>query len=135
MTPEQGSILNDQARALKRARVKWIEAHGSTRLRKAVALDLLDAVLTLYREERLAHERPEWLFPKPDDEIDEIRNPSEAALDLLAEVRREFPRASLVSVRQDHRGPRFEAVCIVRPFGDLDDTPRPALCFVQGAKT
>lgn len=123
------SILGMAEAKLKELRVKWIERHGSERLKKAVALDVLDAVLSVYREERLRLERPGWVFPDNKDQLHEIRNPSEEALDLLAEIRKTFPRASLVSVKTPTA--RKEAVCVVEPFGQEDPTPRPALIFVK----
>lgn len=75
-------------------RAAWIEAHGSERLKRCVAEEIeCDAI---YRDERLAAERPGWGFTQglPGDYSDP-RNPPEAALDLLDEARKAEPEAEL----------------------------------------
>ena len=42
----------------------WIPANGSERLRLALALGEIDRTLAVYRDERLAVERPGWQFQR-----------------------------------------------------------------------
>lgn len=79
--------------------VAWIDAHGSSRLKRIVAAGLLEESGGVYRDELLAFERPGgWAYDTADGRHKdaEIRNPSEEALDLLEEARRTVPEAKLV---------------------------------------
>lgn len=79
----------------------WIAAHGSARLRKIFDGGFLGVSLAVYRDERLAIERPGWAFN--DAEGAPIRNPSEEALDALAAVREVDPAVRLLWSRDYHR--------------------------------
>lgn len=96
-------------------------------------MGLLADSVGVYRDERLALERPGWVWQDERDKISKVINPSETALDLLAEVREEFPWAELVSVRfdEDHPCEWHEAVSVTDPFGLADRCPRAALRFVE----
>ncbi len=122
----------EKAARVRAAREAWVSEHGSTRLRKALDAGLLEQSATVYREERLAFERPGWVGLGARDEVSEIHNPSEAALDVLFGVREIFRSARLVSVRhaEDPRAWR-EAVSVSDPFGPDDLPPRAALRFVH----
>lgn len=78
------------------ARNEWIAAHGSARLRRLVAENIECAAV--YRDERLALDRPEWRYD--DNSIrgaaEEIRNASEEALAILDEARKTATDAKLV---------------------------------------
>lgn len=69
--------------------VRWVGEQGSERLRKALELDTLPLAMGAYRDERLARTAPSWFWlPETDEQVirDPI-NPTEAALDLLADAR------------------------------------------------
>jgi hypothetical protein len=75
----------------------WVRAKGSARLQKALELDLLRDSMGVYRAERLAIERRGWRWlDKQGDVLRPIHNPSEEALDLLAEARLLDEEARLV---------------------------------------
>jgi hypothetical protein len=121
-------------------RARWIEKHGSERLRKASALGLLAESVGVYRDERLAVELPGWVWQGERDKVSPIFNPSEPALDLLAKVREQFPMAKLVSVSVrsgadaglTNDPPEWqEAVSVADPFGLDDRCPNNALRFVD----
>jgi hypothetical protein len=67
---------------------KWVKKHGSSRLKKAMALGLLDKLMGVYRDERLAHERPGWAWLNQGTK--QVVNPPESALDLYAAMREEW---------------------------------------------
>jgi len=79
----------------------WIAAHGSKRLRRCLAEDI--ACGTVYRDERLAAERPGWQWSAAeavedeDAPIDDLppRNPPDAAFAILDEARATAPDATL----------------------------------------
>jgi len=81
----------------------WIAEHGSERLRRIVAADLLDTSMAVYRDERLAQERPGWIWADQLTDRDwdtdrltsEPRNVSEPALDLLETARTAASDATL----------------------------------------
>lgn len=116
-------------------RNEWIAAHGSARLRRLVAEQIeCEAV---YRDERLALERPEWRYD--DNSIrgaaEEIRNASEEALTRLDEARKTAPDARLVywvadadgeMDCEDFRGP----VCVAE-FQDRQIVFRPPAEIVR----
>lgn len=76
-------------------RAAWIEAHGSPRLKRLVAEGIEhDAV---YRDERLALERPGWRWDRDvPGSADDPRNAPMSALELLDEARETDPDAELV---------------------------------------
>ena len=81
----------EQAVAAERA--AWIAEHGSRRLQRLAAEGIEhDAV---YRDERLAVDRPGWEWGPRDLGVSDPRNPPEAALDLLDEARSVAPDAKL----------------------------------------
>jgi hypothetical protein len=85
-----------EAQAYVASRATWVAEHGSDHLAEALELDLeCDG---LYREERLALERPGWVwedrvmdFPEKDP-----RNPTPGAVTLLRQAREVEPAARLV---------------------------------------
>jgi hypothetical protein len=85
---------------------EWVRAHGSTRLKKAAQLDVLESSLGVYRDERLAAERPGWQWWSDDLELRDILNPEEWVLDALQAARELEPTASLRYMAERHyRGP------------------------------
>src|SRR5690606_11865067 len=84
-------------------RQTWIEKHGSSRL-KRLAKEGIEC-LAVYRDERLAVERPGWRWANevPGNASDP-RNPPEEALDLLDLARQTAPDAELQysTVRHSH---------------------------------
>jgi len=80
--------------AYEAERAAWIEGHGSERLRRLAAEGIeLDAV---YRDERLADERPAWQWAKTSAAArKEPRNAPMQALDLLEAARADEPEATL----------------------------------------
>lgn len=103
--------------------VAWIREHGSERLRWLMDERIeCDAV---YRDERLAHDRPGWAYyDELPGEIDEPRNPGLEARELLARARELEPQAVLVRYRAPHEcheacdeggdcSPRFDVVAYV----------------------
>lgn len=88
--------VREAAQAAEAAeRRAWIEAHGSPRLRRLLAEGIEH--LAVYRDERLAVERPGWcwLDDVDDVDLDEPRNAPEEALDLLDVARATAPDATL----------------------------------------
>jgi len=63
----------------------WIRAHGSSRLQRLLAEDI--PLAATYRDERLAMERPGWRWEEANEETDDLRDATEAALDALDAVR------------------------------------------------
>lgn len=79
----------------------WIAQHGSTRLKRMLAEKIeLDAV---YRDERLATDRPgwQWLSNLPGN-TDDPRNPPESAFATLDEARKTDPDAYLQRYTVEH---------------------------------
>jgi hypothetical protein len=74
---------------------KWVQDHGSSRLRKAALAGLLHTCQAIYREERITLERPGWSF-LVDVQVKDIRNPSEVILDALLDARELWPTVDLV---------------------------------------
>lgn len=76
-------------------RAAWIEAHGSPRLRRLLAEEIEHEAV--YRDERLALERPGWRWDTiTGTQQHEPRNAPDSALDLLDEARKLAPDARLV---------------------------------------
>jgi hypothetical protein len=75
----------------------WVQEHGSARLRKALAAELLSSAMGAYRDERLAYEHPggEWSWVPRNLELKNIVNPSEEALDALLMVQQRDADARL----------------------------------------
>lgn len=76
----------------------WAQAHGSQRLKNCLAEKIECAAI--YRDERLAADRPGWQwYDDVDGKLDEdVRNPPEEAFTLLADARKTAPSAKLVFV-------------------------------------
>jgi hypothetical protein len=75
-------------------RRRWIEEHGSERLRRCLAEGIEHGAI--YRDERLALERPGWRWlEKVVGDTDEARNPPEEAFAVLDEARKIEPAAKL----------------------------------------
>lgn len=73
----------------------WIDAHGSSRLKRCKAEGL--NCESVYRDERLALDRPGWEWASTvAGDHDDIRNPSMDAFELLDECRQTDPDARLV---------------------------------------
>jgi hypothetical protein len=73
----------------RRRRVKasaWIAEHGSERLKKIAAMNLLDNSMSVYRDERLAAEMPGWRWTDGESERS-VLNPRESDLDALISAR------------------------------------------------
>jgi hypothetical protein len=72
---------------------RWVQQNGSPRLRKALETNLLRSAMGVYRDERLAQERPHggWRWLPPDLELKSIVNPTEEALDALLAARDQYP--------------------------------------------
>ena len=86
-------------------REEWIAAHGSERLRRCIAEGLeCEAV---YRDERLAAERPGWRF-LDGTKLEDARNPPMAAFAMLDEAREIEPTASLRFIRGSLFAPTAE---------------------------
>jgi hypothetical protein len=117
---------------------KWAETHGSARLRRLIVEEIShDAV---YRDERLALERPDWVYDNASirGAASEIRNASEEALALLDEARKTAPDARLVywvaDEETDDEGETIEefrgAVCVAQ-FLDRQIVFRPPAEIVR----
>src|ERR1039458_1996832 len=65
----------------------WIAEYGSSRMRKAVELGLLQKSMGAYRDERLNLEPPGWAWIERGDNLKDVVNPIEADLDALATAR------------------------------------------------
>jgi len=73
----------------------WIAEYGSSRMKKAVELGLLQKSMGAYRDERLNFERPGWTWTERGDNLKDVVNPSEADLDALALARQIDPSSQL----------------------------------------
>jgi hypothetical protein len=85
----------EKAERAAKARVDmevWIAAHGSARLRRCLAEGIECAAI--YRDERMAAERPGWVLDL-DGNDSEPRNPPDEAFALLDEARKTAPDAKL----------------------------------------
>ena len=69
--------------ARRRSIEDWARAHGSERLRKATHLGMTENSEGIYRDERLAHEMPGWVWWARECELSDIRNPSLLGLEAL----------------------------------------------------
>lgn len=87
----------------EREREAWIREHGSERLKAILEEGFLENSMTVYREERLAVERPGWSFnPWPDDvDFLEPRNPSLERIRWLRKEREIAPDAELAFAKGD----------------------------------
>ncbi len=99
----------------------WIAAHGSERLRLALAHGLAGQSLGVDRDERLAHELPGWQWADRELKTSHVHTPSLASLLALAEIgaRRDpaLVQTELVKVRQGGTGPWREALVIYLSWG------------------
>jgi len=97
------STVQDQSLDAKEAAIKsaveqeqldWINANGSSRLKRATAEGInCDAI---YRDERLALDRPGWCwYSDCDGKSDHPRNPPDEAFEVLDEARKVEPTAKL----------------------------------------
>ncbi len=77
---EKRAVENARAKEEKE-RLDWIAAHGSPRLHRLVKGKI--EYKAVYRDERLAVDRPGWMWAEEHDDFEEARNAPEAALDLL----------------------------------------------------
>src|SRR5581483_2250467 len=114
-------------RAYVADREAWIAEHGSSRLRRLVAEGIEhDAV---YRDERLAMERPAWQWSRLDGNLPgaEPRNAPEEALDLLDAARADDPDAVLRYLRPWRHVPHDED-----PEGCDRDPDNCSLCDEDG---
>jgi hypothetical protein len=85
---------DEKKEKLKRAGEAWIEEHGSPRLRRLVKEGFEYGAV--YRDERLALERPGWAWENdPNLSYDPPRNPPQEALDLLDRARESDPECYL----------------------------------------
>jgi len=88
---ERRQKQQDKEKAAKKEILDWIEAHGSDRLRMIVAEGYLDASVAVYRDERLAFDRPGWQWDtkwlKGESEFQDVLNPSLEDLQWLRKVR------------------------------------------------
>jgi hypothetical protein len=91
-------------RAADIERDSWINAHGSTRLRKALALGLAGSEQAIYEEERLAVERPGWRCELVREERATAIAPTEEALDALTAARQVDPDCQLVWLKSRDSG-------------------------------
>ena len=96
--------IKDDAKttADRKKREAWIEKHGSPRLKAAVAAGFNYG--GIYRDERLALERPGWHFEKATKGLnvltsDVILNPSECALEWYGTVHAKWPSATALWMR------------------------------------
>jgi len=81
-------------RVAKAERATWIDEHGSTRLRRLVAEEIVHAAV--YRDERLALERPAWTWYNNTYGTDEEpRNAPMEALEMLDKAREVDEEAEL----------------------------------------
>lgn len=116
---------------------KWVQDHGSPRLKKSYAAGLLPVSKGVYRSERLALERPGWRFfaDKEPFRFSQIVNPHEDGLDALLDARDDWPTTRLVWLQpkdapgeawlmDDYLG-RQIGIAVTDYFED-DDGPRPA---------
>lgn len=76
----------------------WVKSNGSKRLTQILKEGLLGSSMTLYRDERLSREHPNWEWvkkPYPSYRLEDPRNPSELLLDSVDKARLDFSDAKL----------------------------------------
>lgn len=74
---------------------EWIAAHGSERLKRCLAEGI--ECRAAYRDERLAAERPGWVWADGSGgEVDAPRNPPAESFTVLDEARKTDPSAKLM---------------------------------------
>jgi hypothetical protein len=76
----------------------WVKNSGTKRLKQILKEGLLSSSMTLYRDERLAKEHPDWEWvkkPYPVYKLEDPRNPSELMLDAVEKARLDFSDAKL----------------------------------------
>jgi hypothetical protein len=109
----------------------WIREHGTPRLRKALDLNLLSSSMAVYRDERLAEERPGWGWAGEMSQKG-IINPPEWALDVLAEAREQFKWAGLAYEDSSaHRGAVVTSRFLGRPIVCRTPPPEPDYEFSE----
>lgn len=91
--------MNDDHR---REQEDWIKAHGSERLRKAVALGMLEVSQGVYRDERVNEAHRGWLSGVG-AKLSPILNPTLEELDYLERMRRFWPDAVLEKMLRHDR--------------------------------
>lgn len=128
MEPSSVDVARQQARDRFVAEAeRWTERNGSERLRKALALGLLDRSLGVYRDERLAAERPGWvrIEDRPARGVRwierEIVNPSLAALNLLELARATVGDGARLVWLEQHQYPEivWRGAAVVAGFLDV----------------
>jgi hypothetical protein len=130
LTAEVRKLL-DEAGFLLEAEA-WASKHGSERLRRIVQEGFLADSLAVYRDERLAKERPGWRWASeaPGKDRGDPRNPPLEALQLLEQARAAQPDAKLrywmvtkgdlvdetVALELDADGVRWTGYAVVAEF-------------------
>ncbi len=104
----------------------WALQNGSSRLKKAVRAQLLPSSMGVYRDERLAAERPGWeWWNQKESPPKGIVNPSEHDLDSLLEARKFDPEMQLDFVAE--MGPvivgKYLNRNIIRPTTSFEQQP------------
>lgn len=115
----------------------WTREHGSQRLRRIAEAGLLSSSLAVYRDERLALERPGWRWESSiPGERKDIRNASEEALNLLDVAQEHAPDASLAFYKVIHtmldEGFEVEEVIWSGPVAEAEFLSRDILLFPPG---
>jgi hypothetical protein len=120
---EKKRVEQEEERKYREERESWVRVHGSTRLRKALELEILDTCDRVYLEERLAIELgKDWRFDGEDFDYIEARNPEETSIEELAKVIKHdyLSEAGLWTIKDkstrhdsdyDYQPRRFLAVC------------------------
>jgi hypothetical protein len=82
------------------ARDMWIAENGSPRLKMILEEGMIDGSLSVYRDERLAVERPDWIWDAAwhDNDVNhrDVRNPSEDDLLWYRATRGQFPECKMI---------------------------------------
>ena len=111
--------------------VAWIKQHGSERLRRIADENLLATSMAVYRDERLAHDRPGWAWMPSKVILRDPVAPGEEEFVLLDAARESAPDALLRYATVGKGSGRFVAVATL--VGRDIWYPGDALADIEGA--
>lgn len=81
-------------------RNEWIRSHGSDRLQMILEEDMIETSMAVYRDEKLAIDRPGWIWDATwhdgDVEHNTLRNPTEEDLLWYRDVKKAFPTCETI---------------------------------------
>jgi hypothetical protein len=93
-------IVDERAAKAVAERNEWIQAHGSDRLKMILEEGMIETSMAVYRDEKLAVDRPGWIWDATwhDGAVEHntIRNPTEDDLFWYRTVKKVYPKCEMV---------------------------------------